>query len=278
MKVSVIIPSLYEVDGEYLKTCVESLRATRPTWDIIVVTNGSTTKPVLKDIDGITMHVHLKTQGQCHAVNIGAQLVNPATKYIMVSNSDMYYPEGWEANLRFDDLVFSPNLVEPTNNQGSAEPFLKVDGGFTLDEFKPKDIKSFFKDTLSDFEGERKTKGFNLPFFCRLDVWQTLGGYDAKYDPWGSNSDTDLQVKFNLAGITPMRLRDVLVYHFSNKSGTFSDANREAWQKNWDYFQSKWGFNRDELNSDVWMNERILPEDEAVINYKPDWSNKYEGA
>lgn len=90
MKVSVVIPSLYEVDGEYLKLAVESLRETTD-WDIIVVTNGTSNKPNLKHIKGITIHLHTPKQGQCGAVNAGAQLVTPTTDYIMVSNSDMYY-------------------------------------------------------------------------------------------------------------------------------------------------------------------------------------------
>jgi glycosyltransferase involved in cell wall biosynthesis len=76
----------------------------------------------------ICTHIHTSQQGQCNAVNIGAQVAQ--SDYIMVSNSDMYYAPAWNKNLKFDYPVFSPNLVEPTNNNGSAAPFLKFDGGF----------------------------------------------------------------------------------------------------------------------------------------------------
>jgi hypothetical protein len=56
--VSVIIPSLYEVDHEYLKLCVESLRATTD-WQIIVVTNGTKVKPILPFI---CTHIHTRTR------------------------------------------------------------------------------------------------------------------------------------------------------------------------------------------------------------------------
>ena len=271
VKVSVIIPSLAnEETYPHLKLCVESLRET-VDWDIIVVTNGSF-KPDLTDIHGITIHQHSNKQGQCNAVNRGVEVVNPATEYIMVSNDDMYYAPGWNDNMpKKMPLVWSPNLVEPENNPGSAHPFLKVDAGFTLEEFKKDTVDEFIKKQV-DKDAE---PGFNLPFFIKLEVWRTIGGYDERYDPWGSNSDTDLQTKINLAGITPVRFRDVLVYHFSNKSGTFDGTHQDSWQANWNYFDQKWGFNRDNLGSDVWYNRDMLPKDLDESIYQPDWRGKY---
>jgi len=271
MKVSVVIPSYFEADHDYLKLCVESLRATTD-WDIIVVTNGTPTMPNLSSIKGITKHLHTTAQGQCVATNIGAKSVADDTDYIMVSNSDMYYAPDWKQHLIFDHLCFSPNLVEPTNNHGSAPPFIKCDAGFTLEEFK--------KDTVDEFVSKEihtervHTTGFNLPFFIKKEVWDTIGGYDEVFDPWGSNSDTDLQTLIELAGIQPMRLRDVLVYHFSNKSGTFDGSHQQEWQYNWDYYTEKWGFNRDdEPIPDTWMAVNVLNKDKN--KFHPEWENKY---
>lgn len=259
MKVSVIIPSLYEVDGEYLKLCVESLQATTD-WDIIVVTNGSSVKPVLPFK---CLHLHTRDQGQCNAVDIGAQVV--MGDYLMVSNADMYYAPGWNENLRFEHPVFSPNLVEPTDNKGSAPPFLKLDGGLSIDNFHREVVDGFIENKVTVETGEES--GFNLPFFIKRDFFNFLGGYDIAYDPWGSNSDTDLQTRINLAGITPMRLRDVLVYHFSNKTPTFAPENDAFRQNNFEYFYDKFGFDRDELKSDVWMNKDMIPKDKGKIKY-----------
>ena len=274
MKIVCIIPSLYSVDKDYLKLTVESLRAT-VDWDIVVVTNGSPASEPLQ-FGGVTRRLHTKDQGQCNAVNIGASTVD--VDYLFIVNSDMYFAPGWNKNLRFDHLVFSPNLVEPTNNAGSAIPFKKCDGGFTLEEFRKEKVDKYITDLIKGYSKKphKKESGFNLPFLIRKDVWDTIGGYDIAYDPWGSNGDTDLQTKINLAGITPIRLRDVLVYHFSNKSGTFDGTHQDAWQFNWDYFNSKWGFDRDQLGSDVWYNKNMLPKDLEQIKYQPDWINKYK--
>lgn len=281
-KVAVVIPSLAGVTQDYLKLCVESLRAT-VDWPIYVVTNGSKTKPYLGDIKGITAHIHTRDQGQCIATNIGAQLATPDIDYLMVSNDDMYYAPGWSRNLQFESPVFSPNLVEPTNNPGSAAPFLKFNGGFTLDEFEQEELNKFVNNMTLDSEQfpvddsmhrDYSETGFNLPFFIRKDVWNTIGGYDTAYDPWGSNSDTDLQTLIELAGIQPMRLRDVLVYHFSNKSGTFDGTHQAEWQKNWDYYTQKWGFSRDdEPVPDTWMATNMVNKEKNILH--PEWEGKY---
>lgn len=268
MTYSVIIPSLYEVDGEYLRLCVTSLRESGFLGQIIVVTNGSKYQPKLP-FDGVSIHLHTRDQGQCVATNIGSQVAQ--SDYLMVSNSDMYYAPGWDKNLRFEYPVFSPNLVEPTDNNGSADPFLKFSGGFTLDNFQRGMVDGFIKrqvDLLPDDE-----PGFNLPFFIKRDLWDLLGGYDANFDPWGSNSDTDLQTRINESGVTPMRLRDVLVYHFSNKTDTFKSENDSFRMHNFEYFKEKHGFDRDELGSDVWYNKDMLPKDESKIKYQ---QRKYE--
>lgn len=264
MKVTAIIPSLYEVDGAYLRLCVESLRSTTD-WDIVVVTNGTNTPEPL-NIDGITQRLHTRDQGQCNAVNIGAQ--GATGEYLFIVNSDMYFAPDWNKNLRFDYPVFSPNLVEPENNLGSADPFLKLDAGFTLDEFNQEEVDDYIPKMILEDEAGREEPGLNFPLFIKKDLWQMLGGYDVAYDPWGSNSDTDLQTRINLAGVTPMRLRDVLVYHFSNKSGTFSAENDAYRMNNFEYFKDKFGFDRDELGSDVWYNKDMIPTDESKIKYK----------
>lgn len=263
---TIVIPSLYEVDSDYLKVCVESLRASGFGGQIIVVTNGTKTQPSLKHIRGISRHIHTREQGQCNAVNIGAQQVG--TKFMLISNSDMYYAPGWNKNLRFEHPVFSPNLLEPVDNPGSAPPFLKVDGGNDLEAFKPEVVnEEVARVTESKVVPE---PGFNFPLFISRHLWSFLGGYDTAYDPWGSNGDTDLQTRINLAGVIPMRYTDVLVYHFSNKSGTFDGTHQDFYVNNIEYFRSKFGFDRDELGSDVWRNKDMLPKDAGKIKYKQD--------
>jgi glycosyltransferase involved in cell wall biosynthesis len=276
-KVTVIIPTMPHLH-DYLKLCVESLRE-QCDWDIIVVSNGTNEKPNYRDIHGITQHLHTRQQGQCNAVNIGAQVAHANTDYFFISNDDMYYAPTWKDKLKFEHPVFSPNLVEPTDNNGSAPPFLKFDGGFTLDAFNRGGVNGFIEKEIERAESaDSKETGFNFPLFVRADVWRKIGGYDTKYDPWGSNSDTDLQTLIHYAGIQPMRLNDVLVYHFSNKAGTFDFSHpdrQQKWQQNFDYYTEKWGFNRDTEPTDVWASTGVLPEDESKIKFEAVWKDQY---
>lgn len=272
VKVAAIIPVLAGVTEEYAKLCIESLRATTD-WDIIVVSNGPGAKPDFSKVKGVTVHLYTRDQGQCRAVNLGARWANGAD-YIFISNDDMYYAPGWNRNLIFADMpVFSPNLVEPENNKGSAAPFLKLDAGYTLEEFDREKVDKFVADYNPLENQPLHEAGLNFPLFVRKDLWDFIGGYDEAYDPWGSNSDTDLQTRINLAGVQPMRMRDVLVYHFSNKSGTF-EGHQDFYSHNIEYFLDKFGFDRDQLGSDVWYNKDMLPKDKSKIKFK---QAKYEG-
>ncbi len=285
MKVTVIIPTHSKTEA-YLRKTMESLRAAKVSqhWDIIVVSNGGPWYP-LNDLQA-TRRLHITEQGQCIAVNYGAQMVSADTTHIMVTNDDMYYAPNWGDNLiepddqnklMVDYRVFSPNLIEPVEI-GSAPPFLKLDGGTDLETFRQEFVDKFVQDNVDPRrgtqEGDEDTTGFNLPFFCDVEVWRTIGGYDAAYDPWGSNSDTDLQTLFEIAGIQPMRLRDVLVYHFGSKSESFTPEKQGFWQKNWDYYTNKFGFNRDmEPKADTWMAKgMVIP---ALLKFHPKWEGKY---
>jgi glycosyltransferase involved in cell wall biosynthesis len=263
-KYTVVIPTLAGVTDSYLRLCVESLRDSGFDGRIIVVTNGAKSSYPL-NIDGISVRLHTADQGQCNAVNIGMQHVD--TEYALICNDDMYFAPGWDVRLRFDYACFSPNLVEPENNHGSAAPFSKLSAGFTLDEFDRELVDEMIPQFIAN-KAAPEEAGFNFPLFIKMDLWKLLGGYDTAYDPWGSNSDTDLQTRINLAGLTPMRLRDVLVYHFSNKSGTFDGTHQDFYINNIEYFHDKFGFDRDELGSDVWYNKDMIPTDETKIRLK----------
>jgi hypothetical protein len=194
----------------------------------------------------------------------------------------MYYAPGWDKHLvncvdeetrQFKYLCMSPNLVEPTNNNGSADPFLKYGNYYNIEDFEKEEVDKQIKHLLTG-KSLKPEPGFNLPFIINAQLWRDIQGYDVAYDPWGSNSDTDLQTKINLAGVKPVRLRDVLVYHFSNKSGTFDGTHQEEWQKNFDYYRTKWGYTRDdEPKADVWYNKNMVLKDKLI--YHPVYEGKY---
>lgn len=261
-EVTIIIPSLcpenHELSGKALQYCLSSLNSTFEG-KVEVAFNGEGSG---------------YPQGQCAAVNRVAKEVD--TPWLMVSNNDMVFPPYWfekitETMDNFGLLVASPNLVEPSKG---APPFIeKFCGGLggDFDKYCFLNFANSYKEHENRPVENLIENGFNLPFLIRKDVWDTIGGYDEMYDPWSSNSDSDLQYKIMLTGITPKRVRSSLVYHFSQVSGTFHSDNQSYVQENYEKFRKKWGFKR-ASSPEIWYKPEI-PYDE--LKFKPDWINKY---
>ena len=255
--VTIIIPHLGETkEQEYaFDECYASLRESTPEIKIVVAKNG-----------GACHHprdVRVVSQGQCKAVNAGVAITN--TPWILITNDDMIYAPGWWDV--FSDFTFSqcisPLLVEPRPGAPTFEVCPCGGAGGDFDKQK-------FFDFNSKYIGKGIRTGFNMPVLITRELWELVGGYDINYDPWGSNSDSDLEYKIKLAGVQPYQNTNCLVYHFGQTSGTFESQNREAWQKNWDYFIKKWGFPR--TDEGIWEATFEIPKENK---FHPWWEGYY---
>lgn len=260
--VAIIIPHLGSDEQQEFAydQCTESLRETAPSVPLITVKNGIPCKH-----EGV---VSLFAQGQCMAVNAGAAITS--AEWLVVTNDDMIYAPGWlekmlETARRYNLKFLCPNLVEP---RPGAPPFLVQPFGGAGGDFN----KAAWLEFASHHVDHALEQGFNLPFLIHHDTWNRLGGYDVNYDPWGSNGDSDLQAKVILAGLETFRDRNIIVYHFSQTSGTFHPSNHGYWEKNYAYFTQKWGFDRQPESSKVWYSSEII--NYGSLKYKPEWMEK----
>lgn len=275
--VTIIIPHLGgTVEREYsLDQCLKSLKETVPDIRIIVVKNGNQCMNIHNHQDRIILY----SQGQCKAVN--AAIATVSTPWVFITNDDMVYPENWFERLTAPivdggtyayNTCISPVLIEP---RPGAPTFLThfaggAGGDFNMESFKEKvgELYLTVKPHLKN--------GFNFPVLIYKDLWDTIGGYDVNYDPWGSNSDSDLLYKIRLAGVQPIQQRACFVYHFSQTSGTFEPAQRSYWEKNFKYFQEKWGFER--TDDHIWEADFPLPGRKQGRIFFPEWEGKYNDA
>lgn len=276
--VTLIIPTLSNERNDYaLRECLTSLKESHfPLENIIVsfnnVMNSSFPESCIIDFEGVQF-MALTAQGQCKAVNAAIAMVN--TPWIMVSNDDMVFPHDWFQKLvhpikdeSSSKFCISPQLIEPRDG---APTFRKVFfGGIGGDWDKEGFLDYAEKDHISG--GIRS--GFNLPFLMKKETWDLVGGYDVNYDPWGSNSDSDLEYKLKLAGVQMLQNTDCPVYHFSNTSDTFVPINRPFWEKNWNYFIEKWGFPR--TDDGIWQATFTIPSAEDGRKFQPSWEGFYE--
>lgn len=274
-QVTIIIPHLgVNQESKYaLEQCLDSLLETCEC-RILVALNGEHAAANLLEwplefvYNERVSTILIPAQGQCKAVNAAVATTN--TPWIFVTNDDMVYPPGWFEKLtKFsnpDIHCISPKLVEP--RPGAPTFIVEFCGGAGGDFDKQKFLNFVknYKDPKFDI-----SRGFNLPFLITRELWNTVGGYDINYDPWGSNSDSDLEYKIKLAGVQSYQDSHVLVYHFSQTSGTFEPKNRPSWEKNWQYFIDKWGFPR--TDDGIWEASFTIPDEGRI--FRPEWEGKY---
>lgn len=270
---SIIIPTLntsedasQDVKIRYaFKECLLSLQETVPNIPIVIASNNGDPRPLPIEIKDNVKRINIWEQGQCKAVNAAVAITN--TEWIMISNDDMAYSPQWFYKIQLAiennkvDCI-SPKLVEP--NDG-APTFIKFPCGGAGGDFDKEKFEGFCAVDPSRFDWIEK--GFNLPFLIKRELWDLIGGYDINYDPWGSNGDSDLEYKIKLAGYQPFQSQSAKVYHFSQTSGTFHPKNQEYWNKNFAYFEEKWGFPR--TDEGIWTADFEIPYEK--LKFKPKW-------
>lgn len=271
--VTIIVPHWSTKEADYaLMECLTSLKESSfPMNQVIVSHNGEVCLFGLEDKFPGLRELWMDEQGQCRATNAAAGMVN--TEWMMVSNNDMIYPPDWFERLTAGflpegdpglDICISPQLVEP--NDG-AHTFIKFFCGGVGGDWDKKKFLEYAK----IHRGESIRSGFNLPFLLRKETWDLIGGYDINYDPYGSNSDSDLEYKLKLAGVEMWQNTNCPVYHFSQTSGTFHPSKQSFWSKNWDYFIKKWGFPR--TDEGIWSADFEIPMDKLIFH--PKWEGFY---
>lgn len=265
--ITIVIPHMDTEKANYaLGECLASLRESDfPMNQVIVAFNGDALNAQGLDCRWL----YVPEQGQCKAVNAAVAISN--TSWVIVTNNDMIYPPDWFERLTdfswFSEkqpMCVSPMLVEP---QDGAPTFIKHFCGGAGGDFDKQKFLDFAKHWMVATPNKWRT-GFNLPFLIKREVWDLVGGYDVNYDPFSSNSDSDLEYKLMLAGIQPYQNTNCPVYHFSQTSGTFEPKNRSYWEKNWQYFIDKWGFPR--TDEGIWEATFKIPYDK--LKFKPKWA------
>ncbi len=263
--VTIIIPHLgADEQQEYaFDQCMDSLEETMPKgMQYVVARNGITACKHIVDFS-------LLPQGQCKAVNAAVATTN--TPWIFITNDDMIYPKDWFDRLTFfpqGTYCISPKLIEPRQGAPTFEVFFAGGAG---GDFNKEEWTKFVEGYYARKHEVAIRPGFNFPVLIKRELWDTIGGYDINYDPWGSNGDSDLEYKIKLACVQSYQNTNCIVYHFSQTSGTFNPANDAARFRNYAYFKEKWGFDR--TDNGIWEATFEIPDEGR--RYRPEWEAKY---
>lgn len=285
---TIIIPHIFlSKETSYaLEECLKSLDETVPEMKKIVAINGTKFEDDFQTVKYPNVEfLVMERQGQCVATNAAVAMTN--TPWVFITNNDMIYAPGWWEKLKEYVEHSSSRIHNNEENTFWAGPFIRCISPKLVEprQGAPTFIEYFCGGAGGDFDkqkylefvnsyGEKGVKtGFNLPFLISRELWDAIGGYDINYDPWGSNSDSDLEYKIKLAGVQPFQSQESLVYHFSQTSGTFEPRNDEYRFKNYEYFKEKWGFDR--TDDGIWEATFNIPTKEEGRIFNPPWENKY---
>ena len=264
----IIIPHYALKETNYaLDECLTSLKESNFPMSNITVAHNGDTFDFLDNKFFEVQEIYTDKQGQCGAVNMA--VAQTTEKWILVTNNDMIYPSDWFE--RFTSLIsdesndcYSPMLIEPYDGAPTFKKYFC--GGVGGDWDKQKFLKF-----ANEHTGEGLRSGFNLPFLIKKEVFDLVSGYDIAYDPYGSNSDSDLEYKLKLAGVKMFQNTNCVIYHFGQTSGTFHPSKAAYWSANWNYFIEKWGFPR--TDDGIWQATFEIPMDK--LKFKPNWINIY---
>ena len=265
MKISIIIPVYAKTDKGFVKLCLESIhKYSKEKHEIIVCVNPALNIEGYEDLPA-TYVIASDIQGQWHANNVMVR--KASNEWIMLIDDDTVLPSNWEEIFEhLESDVVSMNCMEPDRfGRGYAPPFVKCDCGTTPDTF---DWVKFEKMAL-ELREEKMESGNSYPFLFKKSLWEKIGGWDERYDPWGSNGDSDWLYQCVLAGVEPLRWRGVFAYHISQISGTFTLPEADDYlARNRSMFEKKWGIVR--LGSpDIWYAKLNLPN--PNLRFKPSW-------
>lgn len=230
--VSFIIPSRNTKD--YLKIAYESIRKYYPTNEIIILDESDSddsweylTKVIMRDKEnlGIWRNTSGKIYGHTITYDMGVGMIrNPL---FTIFHSDMVCSKGYLENLLKHwkpKTVVCATRVEPNNIYPPGKEKILKPFGELHTNFQQKDFEYFVDQEQRDSNG-KTTKGIFAPWMMSKEDFRAIGGHDhVSFAPFPTE-DSDIFLRFVLAGYTLIQSRDSLCYHFISKG-------HRGWAKN----------------------------------------------
>lgn len=240
---SVIVPCFNQ--AEFTRHCLAALfRHTRPSWELIVVDNGSTddTAAYLRGIrDAAPVRVAIvanaENRGFPAACNQG--LAAARGRHLVLLNNDAVVTDAW--------LEMLVALAESGPAIGMAGPMSNYAPPPQLVEDAPyRDLDAMHR-FASRWRAEHRGRWLTTPKlsgFCLLikrAAFEAVGGLDERFGV-GFFDDDDLALRMGRAGYDLAVARDLFVHHFGSRTFAGSGIDAAALlRENQGKFAAKWG-------------------------------------
>jgi len=239
--VSIVIP----VHGKlaYTLACLRSLakHGAKAPFEVIVVDDASPddSAATLAQLDGLHLLRNAQNLGFVGSSNAGA--TEARGEFLLFLNNDTQVTSGWLDALlqcfaeRADCGIAGGRLVYPDGRLQEAGALVFTDGsGWTTGRFEPRDAAAFRYRRETDYVS-------GAALMIRRDVFQRIGGFDARYAP-AYYEDTDLAFTIRRLGLRVYYEPSSTVIHCEGISaGTDTGNGMKRFQRiNQAKFVDKW--------------------------------------
>jgi len=230
---------------EFTKLCIDNIlqNTTHPRYEIVVVDNGSSDATLdylraIKEQHGnVRVIENADNRGFAAAANQGLRLADG--EILVLLHSDTVVPRGWLRGLLrclSDPLV---GLAGPVTNTVGNEARIDVD-------YRSFDGMLGFAARWMEQHVDCTLEMRVMAMFCvamRRELFERLGPLDEQFGI-GWFEDEDYSNRIRAAGYKLVCTAETFVHHFgqaSFKAVMKSDQQRELWQRNLAYYETKWG-------------------------------------
>jgi O-antigen biosynthesis protein len=240
--VSIVIPAFNkaEFSAACLKSIAEKLTAKNPSFEVILVDNGSSDDtPLLKDIANIVYIRNDENLGFVGGCNTGFEKAKG--EYVIFLNNDAEVTETWLSAL-YDTIKNDPTVGIVGSKIIYPNGVLQEAGGIIFKDANGLNYGKFDQADSYQYNYVREVDYCSgASIIIKRDLMQKFGGFDPLYQP-AYYEDTDLSFKVRREGLRVLYQPLSVIYHIeggtagtSTSSGfkKYQTINKEKFFKRW---------------------------------------------